>query len=98
MSGTLSDTYNFTEIREHDGKYTFPEEMVKEILSDTAFRREMYQLNNSTKSYWLYLDVDALRNGKKDDRMSAFQYRTPHYLVALYIPEDNVLYYLEYSI
>lgn len=76
----------------------FPEEMVKEILSDTAFRKEMYQLNNSTKSYWLYLDVDALRNGKKDDRMSAFQYRTPHYLVALYIPEDNVLYYLEYSI
>lgn len=23
MSGTLSDTYNFTEIREHDGKYTW---------------------------------------------------------------------------
>lgn len=72
----------------------FPEEMTREILSNTDFRREMYQLNSSKKSYWLYLDVDALQHGKKDDRISAFQYRTPHYLVALYIPEDNVLYYL----
>ena len=76
----------------------FPEEMTREILSNTDFRREMYQLNSSKKSYWLYLDVDALQHGKKDDRISAFQYSTPHYLVALYIPEDNVLYYLEYSI
>lgn len=76
----------------------FPEAMTREILSNTDFRREMYQLNSSKKSYWLYLDVDALQHGKKDDRISAFQYSTPHYLVALYIPEDNVLYYLEYSI
>lgn len=76
----------------------FPGEMTREILSNTDFRREMYQLNSSKKSYWLYLDVDALQHGKKDDQISAFQYSTPHYLVALYIPEDNVLYYLEYSI
>lgn len=96
----ISVTHTFTvqEIQEGWNCSPFPEEMVKEILSDTAFRREMYQLNNSTESYWLYLDVDALQHGKKDDRMSAFQYGTPHYLVALYIPEDNVLYYLECSI
>lgn len=50
----------------------FPEEMTREILSNTDFRREMYQLNSSKKSYWLYLDVDALQHGKKDDRISAF--------------------------
>ena len=76
----------------------FPAPMVQEILSNTAFRVEMDKMNSEYKSYWLYVDIDYQRNGHKSALFKDSVYSTPHYQVALYVPEVNTLYYLEYSI
>lgn len=76
----------------------FPALMVQEILSNTAFRVEMDKMNSEYKSYWLYVDIDYQRNGHKSKLFKDSVYSTPHYQVALYVPEINTLYYLEYSI
>lgn len=77
---------------------TFPEEFVEEgILGRTTFTEEMYAANLQQQSYWIYIDREVEQHGKML-HSSHVVYQSSHYLVALYLPNENVLYYLENSI
>jgi len=76
----------------------FPEAFVEEgVLGRTTFTEEMYNASLQQPSYWIYIDKEVEQYGKRHLRDQAV-YRSGHYLVALYLPNENVLYYLEKSI
>lgn len=76
----------------------FPEAFVEEgILGRTAFTEEMYNASFQQPSYWIYIDKEVEQHGKRLLTDQAV-YRSSHYLAALYLPSENVLYYLENSI
>lgn len=72
----------------------------KGVLGKTKFKREMYSLNYNNRSFWLFRNlVTNTVVGDDDSFFTPLHYFPPdHYVVALYIPEMNVLYYVQSSI
>lgn len=74
----------------------FPEELVEQgVLGKTAFTSEMVRANSSCLSYWKYADMASDQERASDE---GTVYRSSHYMIALYLPDEDLLYYLEESI